>query len=724
MLLAPNGAERTHADRITRLRELAIPPEKTEARYAEDLADVDQKIKRARNYVEQMNTELTDTEKLIIKLKTTGDIATEDDLKAARDVRDEGWAVVCGLYIDRHGGLEDAARHFAPDGRIAETYEARVRDADRVADTLRARVKESTELAFLKRQVSDRGTKRDEATEALKRYCEQRDALVSEWRAMWPAGIITVQSPGEMIDWLARRRSALATADEIEEERDAIRERVDQAQRSRRALADAMTALTGESHEGDLEVLRERARSIIEEAANAKSRYDNAETTVRTRSEQKMQADEAVGSIESRINQWTVDWRKALAEAGLPSGLTVETAAATLDIFKGLDGIKSRVESLGHDIDATQAARDAFGEAVVCIASALPDAPEGGAVAVCRWLEERLRTARDAKTVRESLTEQIVERTAERDRARDKLRRSSETIEALCIQAGAAHLDKLPEIEDRSAMKREAEGDRKKIETRVREDGGGRDFIDLFAECDDVASDGIAADLISLKAERDEIEAGIERLNSERGALQNAFDSLLGQDQAADRRQVAEAVAADIEDAVAAYVDLTVQETLLRAAIDVYRDRNQGPILTRARNLFVQLTDGAYAGLRADVERGETILIVEDPARGSLELDALSDGTVDAVYLALRLAVVQEHNATHEPLPFIADDLLLNLDNRRAEAALRTLAELARTTQVLLFTHHAHMAELAERAVPPDILVEHSLSRLPPPYPPPASGGG
>jgi uncharacterized protein YhaN len=72
--------------------------------------------------------------------------------------------------------------------------------------------------------------------------------------------------------------------------------------------------------------------------------------------------------------------------------------------------------------------------------------------------------------------------------------------------------------------------------------------------------------------------------------------------------------------------------------------------------------------------------------------------------------VVQEHNATHEPLPFIADDLLLNLDNSRAEAALRTLAELAKTTQVLLFTHHAHMADLARRAVPPDILVEHILS--------------
>jgi uncharacterized protein YhaN len=78
--------------------------------------------------------------------------------------------------------------------------------------------------------------------------------------------------------------------------------------------------------------------------------------------------------------------------------------------------------------------------------------------------------------------------------------------------------------------------------------------------------------------------------------------------------------------------------------------------------------------------------------------------------LALRLAVVQEHNARSEPIPFVADDLLLNLDNKRAQAALRTLAAIAASSQVLLFTHHAHMADLARIVVPPPILIEHNLS--------------
>ena len=93
------------------------------------------------------------------------------------------------------------------------------------------------------------------------------------------------------------------------------------------------------------------------------------------------------------------------------------------------------------------------------------------------------------------------------------------------------------------------------------------------------------------------------------------------------------------------------------------------------------------------IQHHAVILIAEHRTGVSLDVPSLSDGTLDPLYLALRLAVVQEHNATREPLPFIADDLLLNLDNTRAQAAFRTLAKIAASSQVLFFTHHAHMVD-------------------------------
>jgi uncharacterized protein YhaN len=703
-------AQITGADRVAQLRELALPPEKTEQRYADLLAGLDQEIKDARDAFERLNAELAEIDQRIVAMKIAGDVVTEDDLKAARDARDDGWRLVRGLYVDRHSGLEDEARRFAPDGRVVEAYEAHIREADHAVDTLRARIEESTELALLRQRAADLETKRTGATATMNVLAVRRDAVLSEWRALWPAGLITARSPGEMIDWLARRNAALSAADEIEEESDAISERMDRVRGASEALVAAMAAFAAEPVVGGLEALRERARSIIDDVAKAKSSYDKIDADLRLLSDRKTEMDEAGDKLDLRIGEWTAAWRAALAEAGLPSDLTVDAAAATLEVINELDGVKSKIDGLSHRIEAMRTDRDAFGDAVAGIAAALPDSPAGTAVEICRWLEQRLRTAREAERDHKSLAEQLESRIADRARAGEKLRRSQAALDALCTLAGCSDADELAEIERRSAEKWDALREREKIETRVREDGGGRDFAALFEECDDVPADRIPAGLVSLEADRADTEGSIDRLSSERGALQNAFDTLLGQNQAADLNQEAAAVSAEIEDAVDAYVDLTVQETLLREAINVYRDRNQGPILTRARDLFVQLTDGAYTGLRADVDGGETILIVEDAARGSLEIDALSDGTVDAVYLALRLAVVQEHNATHEPLPFIADDLLLNLDNSRSEAALRTLAALAASSQVLLFTHHAHMLTLARNAVPPGTLVEHSLS--------------
>ncbi|KYF53369.1 hypothetical protein BE08_32145 [Sorangium cellulosum] len=60
-------------------------------------------------------------------------------------------------------------------------------------------------------------------------------------------------------------------------------------------------------------------------------------------------------------------------------------------------------------------------------------------------------------------------------------------------------------------------------------------------------------------------------------------------------------------------------------------------------------------------------------------------------------------------MPLILDDLLIHFDDDRARAALAVLGELTATTQVLFFTHHARLCELAQEAVPAGVLREHRL---------------
>ena len=65
------------------------------------------------------------------------------------------------------------------------------------------------------------------------------------------------------------------------------------------------------------------------------------------------------------------------------------------------------------------------------------------------------------------------------------------------------------------------------------------------------------------------------------------------------------------------------------------------------------------------------------------ELRWRSDGTMDQLYLALRLAVAEELTPQ---APLILDDALVRFDDARLKAAVAILKELAETRQVICFT--------------------------------------
>jgi uncharacterized protein YhaN len=65
--------------------------------------------------------------------------------------------------------------------------------------------------------------------------------------------------------------------------------------------------------------------------------------------------------------------------------------------------------------------------------------------------------------------------------------------------------------------------------------------------------------------------------------------------------------------------------------------------------------------------------------------------------LALRAAGYHEFARAQAPPPFLADDIMETFDDFRAEEAFRLLAGMAATGQVVYFTHHRHLCEIAKR---------------------------
>ena len=129
------------------------------------------------------------------------------------------------------------------------------------------------------------------------------------------------------------------------------------------------------------------------------------------------------------------------------------------------------------------------------------------------------------------------------------------------------------------------------------------------------------------------------------------------------------------------YYALEMAQDALREATTNLQRRFAPRISKRAQELFGKLTGGRYQRITLDQELSlHTSAEDEDTLRSS---QWRSDGTVDQLYLALRLAVAEE--LTPEA-PLVLDDALVRFDDRRLKVALEILKEAAQNKQVILFT--------------------------------------
>ena len=167
-------------------------------------------------------------------------------------------------------------------------------------------------------------------------------------------------------------------------------------------------------------------------------------------------------------------------------------------------------------------------------------------------------------------------------------------------------------------------------------------------------------------------------LQQKLGQCQGQMESLGQTEQLEQEKAKVQARIAELELHYRALV--RAQETLVQATQELQR-RFAPRISQRAQELFGKLTGQRYNRLSLLQD-----LSVEAGAEGENTLRSTlwrSDGTVDQLYLALRLAVAEELTPD---APIILDDALVRFDDKRMRAALEILREAADEKQVILFT--------------------------------------
>lgn len=133
---------------------------------------------------------------------------------------------------------------------------------------------------------------------------------------------------------------------------------------------------------------------------------------------------------------------------------------------------------------------------------------------------------------------------------------------------------------------------------------------------------------------------------------------------------------------------------LLKRTLSRYETERQPAVISRAAELFAEVTRGRYNALIPREEpAGRRTLEVWRADGGHIDSTLLSSGTQQQLYLCVRLAYAENFSERATSLPLVLDDVLVNFDPVRSLEVTRAITKVATMHQVLLFTCHPHTVE-------------------------------
>lgn len=639
-----------------------------------------------------------DARRALEVLLATGMPPTEGELTAARRARDDAL----------RGAL---AR--SPRGDDGELW-SRVAEADRLADQLRREADRSARRTTLEAELGALARELSALDEESARLATARVEAEAAWRAEWASLGPDVRTPAEMRAWAARYRDVEAQQARVDE--------LGAALETTRAETETLVASLREAGVGD-----QAARAGLEVWAEAAEAYARREDEGRRERERRREAhrrataEQAEAEAEERraraaLDQWRQRWRTALTDAGQGADVAPDDVLSLLDEADALSRDLERIAAHEEQLERSRAERRAFDADVARVIAPLVGVIEG--LEVGAEPMAALSRARDALERAHDDAQQVRELDKALELAEDLVREASlraegarEQLEQLMARAGVATREALEQAEERSEARRRAEAALQQAEAELVAAGGGLTLAALLEEAEGLRPEGVAVELAQVTATHERLEHELSALDQAIGGERMRQRGVQGAAEAARAAEDAQATLAELRRQVDRWALVRLSAAVLRRHADRYREAHAGPLLARASGHVRVLTRGALVRLEAGLDGDRPVLQGVREGGARVGLGGMSDGTRDQVYLALRLATLEAYldERKVEPMPLVVDDILLHFDDDRAAAALTVLGEVSSRAQVLFFTHHSRLVELARTCVPRSRLCEHAL---------------
>jgi len=652
----------------------------------EILQDAEQ---RETQELERLAISFAEIEEELRVLSQAGEVKTREQLSVARRERDAAMTHL-SQQLDDVSARRDAFERLETANRNVDTItNALLDDGARAAGYANAIER--------REKLRQERASREQARKEGKR---RRQEASLDWRRLWSASGLEPRLPAHMAQWIDDAREILQKRRHMQDAKLGFAALTQKIEENRAAL----TAFVNKLDEAidpalPTEALYRQARAALERLEAGWSAAQGAAARIESARLELARARRQQEIAQSKVETARADWPEAIAPLGLREGASLTEARAALAVWRAVPAPRlallserHRVETMETDIASFEAAVDRL------VAEAAPDLDSLLQRDALMALGKRLTESKAALTKRTTLEE----KQQRREEARVKLLRrgdgAAKLLDSAYAALGAADPIALRARLDRLNLRFECESALSAAQRDLVESGDGLDEAALHEEQAGFDFDALPGEIeragIAVKNMIDDIALAETRLHEAR----RARDALAkGRDAAGAASEKAEA-AAELLEVSRRWLRRAAAAKLASSAIERHRRTTADPLIARASDLFAAATDGAFQTLGVDYDKADAPTLVGLRENGQrVDVEGMSEGTRDQLFLALRLALLELRKA--EPLPFIGDDLLASFDEERTRRVLELIAQFGRERQAILFTHHRHVADIAAQIV-------------------------
>ena len=682
----------------TELPRLRVPTASAMARFERDSQRLEDNRRAGQVERQRIDKKARELDAKIEALRTKKAVPTIQDLVEARARRDQTFILLRGHW-ERRRDVAEKMHEVLGQGDPTNEYLTAVQQADDIADRLR---NEADRVAELAQFIEDRqgllaeSQESQESSDLCKKEIEQ---LVSAWLELWKP---VLPSPPQIVDGRAWREDferLVERSQVLTETRQQHTELGDWNERQKANLGAAMVDLGSAPPDGTLATVlaaAEKLRQLVEKEILARSDHLRREREV---ADLARKAETAIRDATEDLKSWQQKWSDAVADLVPGETLLPDDALVAIErvekIVRAMDeasAFEARVAGIDRDCAAFRAdvaaLADRLGEKAY-----LADGSED------TWVEQlhkRLSVVLQENSQRQDANKRLARLRVDLAEDKGKILAGHALVSALCDEAKCGAAGDLVAAEQRSSALLRCQGDLARVQKEILRHGDGLSLVVLEAEASAADRDTIDVSLSQIAADLSDLERQQSEARDARATAQAEMRRLQGPSAASEQAELLQSTLAQLREDVVRYARFRLAATLLARRMEDYRRENQAPLLRRASEIFRALVVGGFDGLEADVEDERSILVGVRPDGKRVPTGGMSDGTVDQLFLSLRLAAVEASCASGEPMPFVVDDILIKFDDERSAVALDVLAQLATRTQVVLFTHHGRVRECAE----------------------------